>query len=77
MFSSAVEAGVVGGLVIEQAALCALAICRGLSAVGRGVCEEMATVALFDWFGLPRNVDGNGFAKEEVSGFKDLFHLVP
>ena len=76
MFSSTIEARVVGGLVIKQAALRTLAICSGLSAVGCGVHEVVATFALFDWFGLSRNTDGDGFAEEEVSGFKDLFHFV-
>ena len=52
-------------------------VCGRLAAVCRGMCEKVASLALFDQFGFPRDVDGDGFAKEEVSGFKDLFHLVP
>ena len=37
----------------------------------------MASLALLNQFGLSRDADGDGFAKEEVLGFKDLFHFVP
>jgi hypothetical protein len=67
VFASAVEAGVIGGLVIEKPTLRTLTIGRGLAAVGRGMCEVVATLALLDRFGLSRDADGDGFSEEEVT----------
>jgi len=36
----------------------------------------MASLTLFNQFGLSRDADGDSFAEEEVPGFKDLFHFV-
>ena len=75
MFASAVEPRVFRGLVIEEAALGALAVRGRLTAFVGGVGEEMAPLALVDRFGLPGDADRDRFPEEEVAGFDNLFDL--
>jgi hypothetical protein len=46
MLTSAVEAGVIGRLVIEESAFGAFAVVRRFVAFFGGVCEEVAALAL-------------------------------
>ena len=77
MFPSAVEPRVVQSLMIKESIFCALAVCRRLVTFVSGVCEKMASLALFDQFGLSWDMKGDSFAKKEISGFENLFHFVP
>jgi hypothetical protein len=49
--------------MIQEATFCAFAVCGGFVALVSGVCEEVASLALFGQFGFSWDTERDQFAK--------------
>lgn len=62
--------------MVGESAFGTFAVAGRLVAFLRGMHDEVAPFALFDWFGLSWDAEGDLLSEKEVAGLYDLFDLV-